>query len=84
MRALFLVTILLVPLTPSIAQDQKPPSPNVSQPAQRQPGSSAAKGNGQDDRILDRMGPGIDWDHRKPGQDWKLSPGQNTGKVERN
>lgn len=84
MRALFLVIILLAPLTPSMAQDQKLPSPNVSQPAQRQPGSSAAKENGQNDRMLDRMGPGIDWDHRKPGRDWKVSPGQSNGKAEHN
>ena len=84
MRILFLVTILLGPITPSLAQDQKAPSADVSQPTHRQSGPSAAKGNGQNDRVLDRMGPGIDWDHRKPGRDWKVSPGQSNGKAERN
>ena len=89
MRTLFLATILLTPLAPSLAQDPEPPAPSASQSAQPQPGSTAAttarsSNAGQKDRVLERTGPGIDWDHRKPGRDWKFAPGQESGKAERN
>ena len=83
MRTLFLVPIFFIPLTPSLAQDQNVPSTTVAQPAERQPGSSAVKGNGQKNHTLERMGPGIDWDHRKPGRGWKVAPAPTGGKVER-
>jgi hypothetical protein len=28
----------------------------------------------RDQRIMDRQGRGIDWDHRKAGRDWQVSP----------
>ena len=89
MRALFLVTILLLPLTPSLAQDPGSPAPTASQSAQPQSGSTAAttarsKHNGQKDRVLERTGPDIDWDHRKPGRDLKYAPGRGNGEAGRN
>ena len=81
MRALFLGTALLMPLSlgASLAQDQKSASPTASQPAQSQPDSrtsttGSSSSSGQKDRMLERLGPGIDWDHRKPGHDWKIVP----------
>ena len=84
MRALFLVTILFIPLTPSLAQDPGPRAPTASQSAQPQAGSTdgttvRSKNNGQKDPVLERTGPGIDWDHRKPGRDWKFVPGRGSG-----
>ncbi len=85
MRTLFLVTILLLPLTPSLAQDPGSPAPTASQSAQPQSGSTArSKTTGQKDRVLERTGPGIDWDHRKPGRDWKYTPGRDNGEAGRN
>lgn len=89
MRALFLATILLIPLTPSLAQDPGPPAPNAASSAQPQPGSTAAttgqsKDNGQRERVLERTGQGVDWDHRKPGRDWKIAPGPKSGEAGRN
>lgn len=81
MRALFLGTALLMPLSlgASLAQDQKSALPTASQPAQSQPDSrtsttGSSSSSGQKDRMLERLGPGIDWDHRKPGRDWKIAP----------
>ena len=89
MRTLFLAAILLIPLTPSLAQDPGRPAPNASQSAQPQASSTPAttaqsKESGQSDRVLDRMGPGIDWDHRKAGRDWKIVPDQHNGEAGRN
>jgi len=88
MRTLLLVIILLIPLTPSLAQDPGRPAPNAPQPAQPQAGSTPAttaqSKSGQSDRVLDRMGPGIDWDHRKAGRDWKIVPDQHNGEAGRN
>jgi hypothetical protein len=89
MRTLFVVTLLLIPLSPSLAQDPGRTAPNASQSAPPQPGSTAAttaqsKSRGQSDRVLERMGPGIDWDHRKAGRDWKIVPGHDRGETGRN
>jgi hypothetical protein len=88
-RAIFLGTALLmsVSLRPSLAQDRNP-APNVSRPAQSQlepetPKMDPSNSNGQKDHMLDRMGPGIDWDHRKPGRDWKITPGREESDVKR-
>ncbi len=83
MRALFLVTILLLPLTPSLAQDPGSPAPTASQSAQPQSGSTA-KNSGHKHRVLERTGSGIDWDHRKPGRNWKFAPGGGNGEAGRN
>jgi len=89
MRTLFLATIILIPLTPALAQDRERPAPNASQSAQPQAGSTSAttaqsQKSGQSDRVLNRMGPGIDWDHRKAGRDWKIVPDQHNGEAGRN
>ena len=89
MRTPFLATILLIPLTPALAQDPERPAPNASQSAQPQAGSTSAttaqsKKSGQSDRVLDRMGPGIDWDYRKAGRDRKIAPDQHNGEIGRN
>jgi len=84
MRALVLTPVLLMSLGlgPLLAQDQGKPTPSASQPAQPQVNSNASaqdrpsNDEAQKRRTLERMGPGIDWDHRKPGRDWKISPSQ--------
>jgi hypothetical protein len=89
MRAIFLYAGLLMQLSlgASLAQDQKSAAPNALQPAQSQPDSrtsttGSSSNNGQKDRVMERTGPGIDWDHRKPGRDWKFAPGN--GEAGRN
>lgn len=89
MRAIFLGTALLtlVSVAPSFAQDRNP-APNGSRPVQSQPESKAsgtdpANSSAQKDHMLERMGPGIDWDHRKPGRDWKMTPGREDSGVKR-
>jgi hypothetical protein len=81
MRALILTAGLLTLLSsyPLLAQDQGKPPVDAAQPVQ--PGSSApakqnqqSSSNDQTGRTLNRMGPGIDWDHRKPGRHWRISP----------
>lgn len=86
MRAIFLGAALLMSLSlgPSLAQDQSP-APNVSRPVQSQPdsrtsGTDPANSRAQNNRVLERTGPGIDWDHRKPGRDWKMAPGHDAGR----
>jgi hypothetical protein len=68
MRAAFLMMALLMLVGPLFAQDQRLSAPNASRPA-----ATTAPPN-QKDRTLDRMGPAIDWDHRKPGRHWKITP----------
>ncbi len=86
MRTILLGAALLMPLSlgPSLAEDQSP-APNVSRPVQSQPdlktsGTDPANSRAQNDRVLERTGPGIDWDHRKPGRDWKMTPGHDAGR----
>lgn len=86
MRAILLGTALLtlVSAGSSFAQDS---TPNVSRPAQSQLESNTSKtdspiGNGQKNQTLERMGPGIDWDHRKPGRDWKVMRGRARGQAD--
>ena len=92
MRALVLTTVLLAFFgpNPSFAQDQEKPTSNASRPTQPQANSNASavqdqpsNNNSQKRRTLERMGPGIDWDHRKPGRDWKISPSYEGGNAKR-
>jgi hypothetical protein len=87
MRALILTTVLLTSFGsgPLLAQDQAKSPPNASQPQVNSNPSATqerpSNNEGQKRRTLERMGPGIDWDHRKPGRDWKITPsheGTNT------
>lgn len=82
MRALVLAAVLLTSfgLHSLRAQDQGKPAigaqPAQSQghpnaPARQEPLSSS---DDQARRTMNRMGPGIDWDHRKPGRHWRISP----------
>jgi hypothetical protein len=89
MRTIFVGIALLMSLSvgPSLAQDQNP-APNASRPEQSQLGSKTSgtdpvNSNAQKDRVLERMGPGIDWDHRKPGRDWKMTPGRESSDAKR-
>lgn len=91
MRAIFLGTALLMQLSlgASLAQDQKSAAPNASQPARSQPDSrtsttGSSSNNAQKDSILERTGPGVDWDHRKPGRDWKIAPGPEKDEAGQN
>lgn len=89
MRAIFLGTSLLtlISVGASFAQDRNP-APNVSPPAQSQLDSKASKtgspiSDAQKDRVLERTGTGIDWDHRKPGRDLKMTPGREGSDAKR-
>jgi hypothetical protein len=91
MRTLVVTAVMLMSfgLHPLFAQDQQKPPPGASQPAQTQGQSNGpAKqdpelNEGQKQRMMDRMGPGIDWDHRKAGRDWQITPGRESGDVNR-
>lgn len=87
MRALIVTTVLLMllALRSSFAQDQA--RPPASAPQQAQPRADGAvkqvpdPGNEDRRRTMERLGPGVDWDHRKPGRDWQISPGHEGGEA---
>jgi hypothetical protein len=88
MRALVVTTVflMLLGLQPSLAQDQARPSGSVPQQAQPQVDSSTkqvqSSGNElQEQRTMERLRPGVDWDHRKPGRDWQISPRREQGEA---
>ena len=87
MRGLVLVTVLWASsgLYPATAQDEGKPPVNASQPApaqskqDQQTGGDQKKANDREvgrendmGRMMDRMGRGMDWDHRKVGRDWQM------------
>ena len=89
MRALVLATVLLTffglvrPL-PKTKENQRPTRHSQSSlkliPMLQHTGLPS-NNNGQKRLTLERMGPGIDWDHRKSGRDWKISPGYEGGNA---
>lgn len=81
-----IVFFMLLGLHLSFAQDQA--SSPGSEPQQTEPrADSSAKqipNSGDEERkerTLERLGPGIDWDHRKPGRDWQISPRREHGQA---
>lgn len=83
MRSLIATVIVLASFGPNLllAQEQGKASLNQQQPAQTQGGPKTPTGadsqrNDEANRrhIMRRQGPAIDWDHRKPGRNWKISP----------
>ena len=87
MRTLILTMVMLVSFGPSsmLAQDQGKATLNESQPAQAQdkpiPANSRSKEENSERRVRERLGPGMDWDHRKPGRDLQISPHRESGDV---
>jgi hypothetical protein len=88
MRALVITTVILMllGLHPLFAQDQARQPGNTPQQAQPQVDSSAkqvpSSGNEEQKRhTMERLGPGVDWDHRKPGRDWQISPRREHGEA---
>jgi hypothetical protein len=89
MRAALVVTtvfLMLLGLHPLLAQDQGRPSVSAPQPAQAQTDSWAKQvpnlsDEDQKRRTMERLGPGVDWDHRKPGRDWQISPRRENGEA---
>jgi hypothetical protein len=78
MRALIVTIIILVSFGPSslVAQNQEKatgPQPAQAQDGQTGPANPPSKENDNERRVMERLGPGMDWDHRKAGRDWKLS-----------
>ena len=86
-RGLVLTTILWASsgLYPAFAQDEGKPPVNASQPTpaqskqDQQTGGDQKKANDREvgrendmGRMMDRMGRGMDWDHRKVGRDWQM------------
>lgn len=80
--------LTLFGLNPLLAQDQGKSPVSGSQSAQAQ-GSPSVQINRQSNdasnerRVMERMGPGMDWDHRKPGRDLRMSPRREDGDVKR-
>jgi hypothetical protein len=90
MRTLVVTVVILMSFGPHplLAQDQQKPPLSTSQPAQTQgrsngPAKQDLEPSNQNQRTMDRMGPGIDWDHRKAGRDWQISPSHQGGDVNR-
>jgi hypothetical protein len=80
MRVLILTTVLAALLSrhPLLAQEQGKPPVGGAQTTQAQGGTGAsAKSDSQsndEQRVMERLGPGMDWDHRKAGRDLQISP----------
>ncbi len=84
MRALVFTAALLTSfsLSPLLAQDQGKP-PASPQPAQASGQSNASTTQPNDEkqkkRLMERMGPAMDWDHRKTGRDLEMAPRRESG-----
>lgn len=90
MRALILTIFVLISFGPSslLAQDQGKTTVDGSQPGQAHGSPSAPAKTQSDDannkrRVMERMGPGMDWDHRKPGRELRMLPRRENGNVNR-
>jgi hypothetical protein len=72
-RALVLTMVLLASsgLYPASAQDEGKPPASASQPAPAQTNQNSPPQNDMG-RMMDRMGRGMDWDHRKVGHDLRM------------
>ncbi len=88
MRALVFTAVLLTSfsLSPLLAQDQGKP-PAKARPAQASGQSNAPTTQPNDEnqkkRLMERMGPDMDWDHRKAGRDLKMAPRRESGDTNR-
>ena len=80
MRALAVTIVLLTwsSLYPLFAQNKGKPSADAAQTGASSsvPARNESRSTSENEKrhMLHRMGPGIDWDHRKAGRDWKISP----------
>lgn len=79
MRALIVTIVILGSFGPSSLLAQNHEKATGSQPTQaqdRQTGPVNPPSTKKDaaQRVMDRLGPDMDWDHRKLGRDLKLSP----------
>ncbi len=82
MRALIVTIVIWVSFGPSSLLAQNQEKATGSQPAQAQdrqtgPVNSPSKEKDAEQRVMERLGPDMDWDHRKAGRDLKLSPRDN-------
>jgi hypothetical protein len=55
----------------ALAQDEGKPAASASQPAPAQTNQNSSPQNDMG-RMMDRMGRGMDWDHRKVGRDLRM------------
>jgi len=90
MRALTLTIVVLTSFGASslLAQDQGKAPATESQPVQARPGPTvpANRQPGEESnerRVIERMGPAMDWDHRKPGRDLRMNPHRENGDADR-
>lgn len=89
MRAFIFTAVLVALLSqhPLLAQEQGKPPVSGAQATQAQGGTGAsAKSDSQsadDQRVMERLGPGMDWDHRKAGRDLQISPRREGEDVNR-
>ena len=83
MRALVVTIIVLASLVqhPVFGQNQGKEPIGEPQPVQVQRGPDAAaqsdaqsRDEANRQRAMERLGPGMDWDHRKPGHDLRMAP----------
>ncbi len=92
MRALIVTIVVLASFAqhPVLAQNQGKAPHSEPQPVQAQGGpiaparpdaQSSDEANRQ--RTMERMGPGMDWDHRKAGHDLQIAPGSQGTDVKR-
>ena len=90
MRALVVTIVVLASFAQHsvLAQNQGKAPLSEPQPAQVQSGpNSPAQPDAQSSdeanrqRMMERMGPGMDWDHRKPGHDLQMAPGSQGADV---
>jgi len=88
MRALIVTIVILVSFGPSSLPAQNQEKATGSQPAQAQdrqtgPVNPPSKEKDAEQRVMERLGPDMDWDHRKPGRDLKLSPRRDNDDARR-
>jgi hypothetical protein len=88
MRALILTTVLVTLFSQHalLAQEQGKPPVSGAQATQEGGTGAPAKSDSQSNderRVMERLGPGMDWDHRKAGRDLQISPRRQGDDVNR-
>jgi hypothetical protein len=92
MRALIVTIVLLASFSqqPLFAQNSANAPLSEQQPVQSQAGPNApaqpdAQSSDQANqrRMMERMGPGMDWDHRKPGHDLRMGSPPDSADAKR-
>ena len=92
MRALVVTALVVASFAqhPVLAQNQGKAPLGESQPVQAQGGpnvptlpDTTSSSEANRERMMERLGPGMDWDHRKPGHDLQMAPRSQGEDVKR-